>query len=154
MCRHLVSSNWFNAGIESVQTDPMQALSQFKLIQCRYWVSSNWPNAGIGSVQTDRMQALSQFKLIQCMHWVSSNWSNAGIGSVQTDRMQALSQFKLIFYPTRCVFSIPEPWRGVRKHTTSWIKIISHHKTWEILFITYLPPHTCFFLLYSWNGVA
>jgi hypothetical protein len=42
------------------------------------------------------------------------------------------------------VFSNPEPWRGDRKHT-SWIKIISHHKTWGILFITYLPPHTCFF---------
>ena len=33
------------------------------------------------------------------------------------------------FYPT--VFSIPEPLRGDRKHTTSWIKIISN--PWEIL---------------------
>jgi hypothetical protein len=61
------------------------------------------------------------------------------------------------FYPTNCVFSkaIPEPWRGDRKRTTSWIKIIAHHnKTWEILFITYLPPHICFFLIYSSNGVV
>ena len=48
------------------------------------------------------------------------------------------------FYPTSCVFSIPETWRGDRKHITSWIKIVSHHKTWEILFITYLPPNTRF----------
>jgi hypothetical protein len=39
------------------------------------------------------------------------------------------------------VFYIPEPWI----ENTSWIKIISHHKTWKILFITYLPPHTCLF---------
>jgi hypothetical protein len=28
---------------------------------------------------------------------------------------------------------------------------LSHHKTWEILFITYLPPHTWFF---KWRGVG
>ena len=33
-------------------------------------------------------------------------------------------------------FSIPEPCRGERKHSTSWIKIISKPKPWEILFIT------------------
>ena len=42
------------------------------------------------------------------------------------------------FYPTSCVFFIPEPWRGDRKHSTSWIKIIANPKPWEILFITYL----------------
>jgi hypothetical protein len=42
------------------------------------------------------------------------------------------------------VFSIPEPWRGDRKRTTRWIKIISNHKPWEILFITYIPTHTIF----------
>jgi hypothetical protein len=47
------------------------------------------------------------------------------------------------------VFSIPKPWQGDRKHTISWIKIISHYETWEILFITYLPPHICFCWLYS-----
>jgi hypothetical protein len=52
-----------------------------------------------------------------------------------------------------CV-SIPEPWRGDRKHTTSCIKIILHHKAWEILFITYLPSHTCFCYFYSSNGVG
>jgi hypothetical protein len=30
-----------------------------------------------------------------------------------------------------CVSFIPEPW----KHKTRWIKIISHHKHWEILYI-------------------
>ena len=40
------------------------------------------------------------------------------------------------FYPTGCVFSIPKPWRGDKKYTTSWIKIISNHKPWEIRFIT------------------
>jgi hypothetical protein len=30
-----------------------------------------------------------------------------------------------------CVVSISEPWRGEKHHTTSWIKIISHHKTWR-----------------------
>ena len=40
------------------------------------------------------------------------------------------------FYPTSCVFSIPKPWRWDRKHSTSWIKIISNPKAWEILFIT------------------
>jgi hypothetical protein len=53
-----------------------------------------------------------------------------------------------------CVFSILEPRRGDRKHTTSWIKIISHHIPWEILFITYLPPHTCFYWLYSLEGAC
>ena len=32
------------------------------------------------------------------------------------------------FYPTSYVYSIPEPWRGDRKHMTRWIKIISTHK--------------------------
>jgi hypothetical protein len=40
------------------------------------------------------------------------------------------------FYPTRCVFSIPEPRLGDRKHKTRWIKIISNHKPWEILYLT------------------
>jgi hypothetical protein len=56
------------------------------------------------------------------------------------------------FYPTNFVFSVPEPWRGDKKHTTSWIKIISHHKPREILFITYIPPHTCFCWLYPFGG--
>jgi hypothetical protein len=38
------------------------------------------------------------------------------------------------FYPTRCV-SIPSPRLGDRKHTTRWIKIISHHKPWKILYL-------------------
>jgi hypothetical protein len=38
-------------------------------------------------------------------------------------------------YPTRCVSSIPSPRLRDRKHTTRWIKIISHHKPWEILYI-------------------
>jgi hypothetical protein len=37
------------------------------------------------------------------------------------------------FCQTRFVFSIPSPRLGDRKHT-SWIHIISHHKTWEILY--------------------
>jgi hypothetical protein len=49
------------------------------------------------------------------------------------------------FYPMSCVFSIPTQRLGDRKHT-SWMKIISHHKTWEILFITpYLFLLTLFF---------
>jgi hypothetical protein len=32
------------------------------------------------------------------------------------------------------VFSIPSPRLGDRKHKTHWIKIISHHKPWEILY--------------------
>ena len=39
------------------------------------------------------------------------------------------------FYPTLCVFSIPSPRLGDRKHTTRWIKIISNHKPWEILYL-------------------
>ena len=34
------------------------------------------------------------------------------------------------------MYSIPEPWRGDRKHASSWIKIIYNHKPWVILFIT------------------
>jgi hypothetical protein len=40
------------------------------------------------------------------------------------------------FYPTRCSFSIPSPRLGDRKHT-SWIKIISSHKPWEILYLSH-----------------
>jgi hypothetical protein len=39
------------------------------------------------------------------------------------------------FYPTRCAFFIPSPRPRDRKHTTRWIKIISHHKPWEILYV-------------------
>jgi hypothetical protein len=39
------------------------------------------------------------------------------------------------FYPTRCVFSVPSPRLGDRKHKTCWIKIISNHKPWEIVYI-------------------
>jgi hypothetical protein len=39
------------------------------------------------------------------------------------------------FYPTRCVIFIPSPRLGDRNHTTHWIKIISHHKKWEILYL-------------------
>jgi hypothetical protein len=46
-----------------------------------------------------------------------------------------MSKGVIIFYPTRCVISIPSPRLRDRKHTTLWIKIISHHKTWEILYI-------------------
>jgi hypothetical protein len=51
---------------------------------------------------------------------------------------------------------IPEPWRGDRHHTMSWIKIISHHKTWAILFITYLPPTYlfCITLFFGLRGVG
>ena len=42
------------------------------------------------------------------------------------------------FHPTSCVFSTPEPWRGNRKHSTSWIKVICNPKPLEILIITYL----------------
>jgi hypothetical protein len=41
------------------------------------------------------------------------------------------------FYPTRCMFSIPSPRLGDRKHKTRWLKIISNHKPWEILYIQY-----------------
>lgn len=57
--------------------------------------------------------------------------------------------WNMVFYPTSQVFSIPEPWQGNRNHTTCWIKIIHHCKSWEILFITYLfyillnPRYTC-----------
>jgi hypothetical protein len=57
------------------------------------------------------------------------------------------------FYPTICVISIPEPLRGDRNHM-SWIKIILHHKTWNILFITHLPPTYLFCILYSLDFVA
>jgi hypothetical protein len=60
------------------------------------------------------------------------------------------------FYPTSCLFSIPEPWRGDRKHTTSWIKIISHHKTWSPRFFLshiYHPIHVFidFILWKAWR---
>ena len=42
------------------------------------------------------------------------------------------------FYPTRCVFSIPSPRLGDRKHTTRWIKIIYHRKTLDSLEILYI----------------
>jgi hypothetical protein len=42
------------------------------------------------------------------------------------------------FYSTRCVFSIPSPRLGERNHTARWIKIISHHKTWEILYLSHI----------------
>jgi hypothetical protein len=60
------------------------------------------------------------------------------------------------FYPTSCVFSIPEPWPGDRNHT-SWIKIISHHKTWSLDF--YLShiyhQHTYMYFVYFilWIGI-
>jgi hypothetical protein len=41
------------------------------------------------------------------------------------------------FYPTHCVFSIPSPRLGDRKYATHWIKIISHHKPWEILYVLF-----------------
>jgi hypothetical protein len=47
------------------------------------------------------------------------------------------------FYPTLCVFSIPSPRLGDRKYKTRWIKVISNHKPWEILylfFIYYIMP--------------
>jgi hypothetical protein len=52
------------------------------------------------------------------------------------DKNEHISGYGYDFYPTSCVFSIPE--------------------TWDILFITYLPPHTCFFLtlLFKWRGVG
>ena len=34
-----------------------------------------------------------------------------------------------------CVFSIPSPRLGDRKHTTRWIKILSNPKLWEILYL-------------------
>ena len=43
------------------------------------------------------------------------------------------------------------PRLGDRQQTTRWIKIISHHKTWEILFITYLPPN---YLSFELSGVG
>jgi hypothetical protein len=60
------------------------------------------------------------------------------------------------FYPTSCVFSIPEPWRGDRNHTTGWIKIISHHKTCMIDSFHYILYHqhtsfVCFVLWTSWR---
>jgi hypothetical protein len=36
------------------------------------------------------------------------------------------------------VFSIPSPKLRDRKHTTCWIKIVSHHKAWETVTITYV----------------
>ena len=34
------------------------------------------------------------------------------------------------------VFPIPSPRLGDRKHATHWIKIISNHKPWEILYLS------------------
>jgi hypothetical protein len=39
------------------------------------------------------------------------------------------------FYLTHSVFSISSPRIGDRKHKTRWIKIISNHKPWEILYV-------------------
>jgi hypothetical protein len=56
------------------------------------------------------------------------------------------------FYPTRCVFSIPLSGLGERKHTSRWIRTISHHKPWEILYVfsiilrTHLHMHVPNFL--------
>jgi hypothetical protein len=47
------------------------------------------------------------------------------------------------FYPTRCVFSIPSPRLGDRKYTTRWIKIISYHKPWEILYLSIFSSIHC-----------
>jgi hypothetical protein len=47
-------------------------------------------------------------------------------------------KIKYDLLPTHCVLSIPSPRLGDRKHTTHWIKIISHHKTQEILYMYYM----------------
>ena len=39
------------------------------------------------------------------------------------------------FYLSRCVFYIPLQRLGDITHTTRWMKIISNHKPWEILYL-------------------
>jgi hypothetical protein len=56
------------------------------------------------------------------------------------------------FYPTRCVFSIPSPRLADRKHTIRWIKIISHHKTWEILYIQNISHWYLQKRMYVWKN--
>lgn len=41
----------------------------------------------------------------------------------------------LCFNPTCCAFPIPMPWSEERKHITSLLKFIYHHKSRGILFI-------------------
>ena len=41
--------DWSNAGIESVKTDPMQALNQFVKNQCRHCIGLNYANAVLSS---------------------------------------------------------------------------------------------------------
>jgi hypothetical protein len=41
----------------------------------------------------------------------------------------------MIFIQLVVRVSIPSPRLGDRKHTTRWIKIILHHKPWEILYL-------------------
>ena len=59
----------------------------------------------------------------------------------------------MIFIQRVVCFLSPSLGEGI-ENTTSWIKIISHHKTWEILFITYLPPTYLFCIFYSFDLVA
>jgi hypothetical protein len=60
------------------------------------------------------------------------------------------------FYPAICVFSIPKPSHDVIWfYPMSCVFSIPELKSWEILFITYLSPNTCFvyFLLWvAWHG--
>ena len=57
----------------------------------------------------------------------------------------------ILIFPTHWVFSIPSPRLRDRKHTTPWIKIISHHKPWEILY-TWTSPISVVFRAYLSPG--
>jgi hypothetical protein len=50
------------------------------------------------------------------------------------------------------VFLSPSLGEGIEN--TKWVGYKSNHKPWDILFITYLPPHTSFCWLYSSEGVT
>ena len=58
------------------------------------------------------------------------------------------------FCPTPCMFSIPSPRLGDRKHTTCWIKIIFNHKPWEILYIYTIPYQMSVMYLYAFNAIT
>jgi hypothetical protein len=57
----------------------------------------------------------------------------------------------VIWFFINWVFSFPEPWRVDRKHTTSFIKVISYHKIQNILFITYLLFIVTFIRRTAWR---
>jgi hypothetical protein len=61
-----------------------------------------------------------------------------------------ISRRVALMYPQRRTFYTP-----VLKRDVLWYSDVSFHlKPWNILFITCLPPHTCFCWLYSLEGMA